>query len=99
MIRTLPSQVTILVHYRSPNSAISQYHIILRVVQLAATFLGECLVVGDFNTQAIDKSIRTYPNSDGFDKTSLLLQGKYYSTNLSHRPHISGWETGRQQYT
>ncbi len=40
----------------------------LHAIRHVATAPGECLIVGDFNTSAVDWPYRTCPKSDGFDK-------------------------------
>ncbi len=42
-----------------------------QAMRRAVTAPGECLILGDFNTPAVNWSNRTCPKSDGFDKDLL----------------------------
>ncbi len=53
-ISTFPSQTSTLAVYRNSNSVSPDDFLVLRVILLVATALGECLIVGDFNTPAVD---------------------------------------------
>ncbi len=53
-ISTFPSQTSTLAVYRNPNSTSSYDFLVLQAIQHVATALGECLIVGDFYTPAVD---------------------------------------------
>ncbi len=66
---TFPSQTTILFVYRSRSSTSSDDWVVLQAIQNVFTVLGECLHVGGLNAPAVDRSNRSCPKSDGFNKS------------------------------